>query len=87
VVAARWHYSRFSSTVSAQQASVATKSGSITLEPIACIEFTACVMRPVFEDGRGQFVLDDDGNRVDGLWYIPREECPQLAPEPVIVTA
>jgi hypothetical protein len=34
----------------------------MTLEPIAYIEFTAGVIRPVFEDTRGQFVFDDDGH-------------------------
>ena len=33
-----------------------------------------CVL-PVYEDGRGQFVIDQDGNEVRGVWYIPREEC------------
>jgi hypothetical protein len=57
----------------------------MTLKPIAYTEFADGTKRPVFEDGRGQFVFGDDGNRVDGVWYIPRDECPQLPPEPLIV--
>jgi hypothetical protein len=45
-------------------------------EPVAYIEFTDGLRRPVFEepDGR-QYVLDDDGEPVYGVWFIPREEC------------
>jgi hypothetical protein len=32
-------------------------------------------MRRVYEDDRGQFVIDDDGRRVNGVWYFPRDEC------------
>jgi hypothetical protein len=59
----------------------------MTLEPVAHIEFTDGVMRPVYEDACGQFALDDAGNRVDGVWFIPPDECPQLPPEPLIVSA
>ena len=45
------------------------------MEPIAYTEFAGGAMRPVYEDDFGQFVFDDDGNRVDGVWLIPREEC------------
>jgi len=50
-------------------------------EPIAFVRFTGGAMRPVYEDERGQFVIDNDGNRVDGMWYISREECD----EPIVV--
>jgi hypothetical protein len=43
----------------------------MTLEPIAYTEFTDGVMRPVYEDARGQFVFDDDGNRIDGARWVP----------------
>lgn len=33
------------------------------------------MMRPVYEDERGQFVIDEDGCRIRGVWYIPPEEC------------
>jgi hypothetical protein len=42
--------------------------------PIAEIQFTHGTMRPVFEDARGQYVLDDDGGPVYGVWFIPRVE-------------
>jgi hypothetical protein len=58
----------------------------MTLEPIAYVHFDDGATRSVFEDARDQFVFDEDGNRVDGIWYIPREECPQWALEPLIVT-
>jgi hypothetical protein len=57
----------------------------MTVEPIAYVYFDDGTMRSVFEDAQGQFVFDDDGNRVDRIWYIPREECPKWAPEPLIV--
>jgi hypothetical protein len=40
---------------------------------------------PIFEDARGQFDLDDDGNGIDGVWYISRDKCPQLVAEPLMV--
>jgi hypothetical protein len=45
-------------------------------DPIVC--YTASLrglMRPVYEalDGR-QYVLDDDGEPVYGVWFIPRDE-------------
>jgi hypothetical protein len=52
-------------------------------EPICFTEFTDGLQRPVFEDARGQYVIDDDGEPVRSLWYIPREE----ADLPLIVEA
>jgi hypothetical protein len=40
-------------------------------------------MRPIYDDGRRQYVIDDDGYRVFGVWQIPEDE-PDL---PVIVDA
>jgi hypothetical protein len=40
-------------------------------------------MRPVYEDDARQYVIDDDGEKVRGVWYIPREQ----ADEPLIVQA
>ena len=57
----------------------------MTLEPIVYTYFSDRANRPVFEEERGQFVLDDEGNLVDGVWYIPRDECPQLLPESQII--
>lgn len=44
-------------------------------EPIAYTEVVDGVWRPVYADERGQYVIDDDGMRVSGAWFIPREEC------------
>jgi hypothetical protein len=52
-------------------------TGETTVEPIAYVYFDDGAERLVFEDERGQFVFDDDGNGVDGIWYIP-EKCGRL---------
>jgi hypothetical protein len=44
-------------------------------EPVAYVEFIAGVRLPVFDDGKRQYVLDDDGEPIYGVWYIPRDEC------------
>ena len=44
--------------------------------PIAYIEFAGGPMRPVFEENGRQFVIDDNGRRVDGVWFIPQEDAP-----------
>jgi len=41
---------------------------------VAYVEFTDG-LRPVFEGSAGQYVFDDDGQKIRGVWYIPREEC------------
>jgi hypothetical protein len=47
-------------------------------EPVAYVEFIAGVRLPVYDDGRRQYVLDDDGEPIYGVWYIPREyDCDQ----------
>lgn len=44
-------------------------------EPVARVEFLGGIMRPVFEDMDGrQWVTDDDGERVYGVWFIPRDD-------------
>jgi hypothetical protein len=43
--------------------------------------FADGVTRPVYEDERGQFILED-GERVDGEWLVPEED---QADTPVIV--
>jgi hypothetical protein len=45
------------------------------VEPIAHVRFTDGVSRPVFEDAQGQWVFDEDGNKIQGDWFIPRDEC------------
>ena len=52
------------------------------MEPLAHVRFADGSIRPVFEaDGR-QFVTDNEGNRVYGVWFILRDE-----PVPFIVPA
>ena len=48
---------------------------------VAHVEFLGGAMRPVYEqpDGR-QYVHDDDGEQVFGVWFIPREEPEADAP-------
>jgi hypothetical protein len=38
--------------------------------------------RPVYADAHGQYVLNDDGERIHGLYLLPEEEC---CDPPVIV--
>jgi hypothetical protein len=55
----------------------------LAIDPVAFIRFAHGPLRPVFEaDGR-QFVVDDDGDRIYGVWYIP----PEGAAVPIIVEA
>ena len=56
----------------------------MTLDPIVghCA-FAHGAMRPIYDDGRWQYVYDNDGNRVYGIWLIPEDE-PDL---PVVVKA
>ena len=51
-------------------------------EPVAFIEFAGGPMRPVYEDEKGQYVIDEFGFRVAGLWFIPKDE----SDTPTIVT-
>ena len=43
--------------------------------PIAYTDFTDGDRRPVYEDARRRFVIDEEGMRVSGVWFIPREDC------------
>jgi hypothetical protein len=44
--------------------------------------FVDGIRRPIYEDAGGQYVLDDDGERVYGVYLIPMEESCDL---PIIV--
>jgi hypothetical protein len=51
---------------------------------VAYVEFVGGAMRPVYEEPSGrQYVYDNDGERVYGVWFIPREKCdrPTVAPD------
>lgn len=53
-------------------------------EPIVWVWFNDRWRRPVYEESDGrQFVIDDDGEKVYGVWYFPPDECAI----PVIVDA
>jgi hypothetical protein len=41
-------------------------------------EFVDGTRRPIYLDAKGQYVLDDDGERAYGVWLIPEEECYDL---------
>jgi hypothetical protein len=34
--------------------------------------FTDGLTRPVYEDHRGQFIIED-GDRIDGVWLVPED--------------
>ncbi len=52
-----------------------------TIEPIAQVKFVDGVVRPVFEENGRQYVIDDDGLPVYGVWYLPADDCE----EPIVV--
>jgi hypothetical protein len=37
-------------------------------------QFADGAMRPIYDDGQRQYVIDDDGYSVYGVWLIPEEE-------------
>jgi hypothetical protein len=39
-------------------------------------QFADGAMRPVYDDGKRQYVIDDQGFKVYGVWLIPEEEPP-----------
>jgi PBCV-specific basic adaptor domain len=44
-------------------------------EQVASTEFAGGAMRPVYQTPEGrQYVIDDNGQRVYGVWYWPRED-------------
>jgi hypothetical protein len=51
-------------------------------QPVAYSQFVDGKVRPVFEDAHGQYVIDDDGEHIYGVWYIPPEDCHV----PIVVT-
>jgi hypothetical protein len=44
-------------------------------ELFATAEFTNGSTHAVYEENGRQFVIGDRGQRVYGVWFIPREEC------------
>jgi hypothetical protein len=56
----------------------------MNLDPIiGHCAFADGAMRPIYDNGRRQYVIDNDGYRVYGVWLIPEDE-PDL---PLIVRA
>jgi hypothetical protein len=43
-------------------------------EIVAYRQFVDGSMRPIYDDGKRQWVVNDDRDHVYGVWYIPREE-------------
>ena len=56
-------------------------------DPIAYVWFVDGVKRPIFEEPNGrQYVIDDDGEPVYGVWYVPPEVLAEMfGDRPVIV--
>ena len=52
------------------------------MQPVAYVRFTDTEWRPIYEDDRGQFVIDEGECKVRGVGHIPRDECdrPALVP-------
>jgi hypothetical protein len=49
---------------------------------IGHVLFVDGAYRPIFQPDGRQYVLDDEGERLDGVWMIPEEEC--LSPDVVV---
>jgi hypothetical protein len=47
--------------------------------PVATVPFTDGVARPVYEEDDRQYVIDDGGERVYGVWILADEPVIQLA--------
>jgi hypothetical protein len=45
-------------------------------------DFVDDARRPIYEDAQGQYVVNDEGERVYGFYLLPEEEC---CDPPVIV--
>jgi hypothetical protein len=43
-------------------------------EIVAYTEFADGPMRPVYQAPDGQYVIDDAGQRVYGVWFIPQDD-------------
>jgi hypothetical protein len=41
---------------------------------IGCRHFVDGTCRPVFEGSTGQYILDEDGERIPGCWLVPEDE-------------
>lgn len=41
---------------------------------LGCTAFVDGQTRPVYENTHGQYVHDNDGELIYGLWFIPRDE-------------
>jgi hypothetical protein len=42
--------------------------------PIGYLNSTDGTRWPVFADGDGQFIIEDDGERLYGVWLLPADE-------------
>jgi hypothetical protein len=59
------------------------KRRTMTDPIIAYVLFTDGAKRPVYQEPGGkQYVIDDEGEKVHGVWYLPPEE--RIGPDFVI---
>ncbi|HLW66473.1 MAG TPA: hypothetical protein VKS79_14255 [Gemmataceae bacterium] len=57
-------------------------------QPIASAQFADGACRLVYEDAHGQYVMDDGGEPIYGVWFVPREELEAMfADQPIIVSS
>ena len=57
-------------------------------QPIASLKFNDGTSRPVYEDDYGQYVFDNEGDPIYGVWYVPPEELEAMfGPQPIIESA
>ena len=57
-------------------------------QPIASLKFNDGTTRPVYEDAYGQYVFDNEGDPIYGVWFVPAEEPEAMfGPQPIIVNA
>jgi predicted RNA-binding protein YlxR (DUF448 family) len=50
------------------------KAGNVEARVVGEREFTDAIVRLVYEDDQGQYVLDPDGEMVRGVWLLPPDE-------------
>jgi hypothetical protein len=56
-------------------------------QPIADVQFSDGASRLVFEDAHGQYVIDDEGEPIYGVWFVPREKLDAMfEDQPIIVS-
>ena len=55
-------------------------------QPLASVQFSDGACRFVYEDAHGQYVMDDEGEPIYGVWFVPRAELEAMfGPQQIIV--